>query len=87
MLITANGSKQVFPKDGKRFTLEELQACVEGYIEAVFLTDSQVLIINEEGKLQGMELNPFATILYQSNRQTNDVIVGPALLCHRSEID
>ena len=38
-------------------SLENLQKTVEGYIETVGLTESDVIIVNEEGKLQGLEKN------------------------------
>lgn len=38
-------------------TLENLQKTVGGYIETVKLTDSDVIIVNEEGKLLGLEKN------------------------------
>lgn len=38
-------------------TLANLQKTVGGYIETVKLTESDVIIVNEEGKLQGLEKN------------------------------
>ena len=38
-------------------TLENLQKTVGGYIETVGLTESDVIIVNEEGKLLGLEKN------------------------------
>lgn len=38
-------------------TLENLQKTVGGYIETVGLTECDVIIVNEEGKLQGLERN------------------------------
>lgn len=37
--------------------LECLQDIVGGYIEAIFQDDGTVFIVNEEGKLQGLEPN------------------------------
>lgn len=38
-------------------TLANLQKTVGGYIETVKLTESDVIIVNEEGKLLGLEKN------------------------------
>lgn len=38
-------------------TLEAMQKAVGGYIEVVSLDDSNVIILNEEGKLMGLEGN------------------------------
>lgn len=40
-------------------TLRTFQGLVGGYIEAVTVCDGLVLIVNEEGKLQGLEPNVF----------------------------
>ena len=50
--------------------LEWLQGAVEGYIEAVPFADDIVMLVNEEGKLKGMEPN-FTWM--------NDTIVGPVI--------
>ena len=54
-------------------TLEAKQEKVGGYIECVYLPndDSVVLICNEEGKINGMELNRFIG---------HDIIAGPFLI-------
>lgn len=53
-LIKADNTKsvEVLPKDGKTFTLKELQKFVGGYIEIVSMPSGKVLICNEESKLQ-----------------------------------
>lgn len=38
-------------------SLENLQKTVGGYIETIGLTESNVIIVNEEGKLLGLEKN------------------------------
>lgn len=50
--------------------LETLQTLVGGYIEPLTLVDGLVMIVNEEGKLHGLDEN----FLMQ-----NDMILGPAL--------
>lgn len=51
-IVKPDGSKHcITPKNGSKFELEELQELVGGYIEVVRLSDSQSLIINENGKV------------------------------------
>ena len=55
--------------------LEAFQEAVDGYIETVTLVpDEVVMIVNEEGLLRGLGINPLATALYGS------AIVGVALV-------
>jgi hypothetical protein len=86
-LIPVNGEKQeIFPVDGKSFTLEEMQALVGGYIEFLYLPDGRIMVINEEGKLTNLTYN-FNASLYgvQIGIANDDYIVGPALLCSNIE--
>lgn len=87
VLIPVQGEKQeVLPANGKCFTLEELQALVGGYIEYLYLPDGRVLVINEEGKPEGLPYN-FNASLYgvQIGIANDDFIVGPAVLCSSIE--
>lgn len=55
--------------------LEAFQEAVDGYIETVTLVpDEVVMIVNEEGLLRGLGINPLATALYCST------IVGVAMV-------
>ncbi len=69
-LIKACGEiKQVFPVDGsKKFTLEEVQRLVGGYIELVPLAyrkrgECPFLIVNEEGNLMHLPPNEEASFM------------------------
>jgi hypothetical protein len=72
----------VLPKNKKAFTLTELQKIVGGYIELIYLNDGRVMVINEEGKIDGLEYNLTATLAYG-----NDVIVGNVLVSPYKFID
>ena len=48
--------------------LQGIQGEVEGLFECIYLDDNCILVCNEEGKLNGMELN---------RRVGNDIIAGP----------
>lgn len=51
--------------------LKSLQAEVGGMIECVYMEDGSILVCNEEGKLNGMEMN---------RRLGDDIICGPFFL-------
>ena len=60
-------------------TLEAKQAFVGGYIQAVYPFDDPVaLVVNEEGKLKGME--PCRALMDEEGN-IYDIIVGPFLIC------
>ena len=83
-LLKADGTVADYPPKGKRYTLEELQAAVGGYIEVHHIHDgSLLLVINEEGKLHRLPVNDRATELYDN---PNDVVVGDVLVCGRKDI-
>lgn len=63
ILYTDGTSKEISPANGTDFSLKELQAIVEGYIESIPLKDSKLMVINEEGKLEGLPRNEQATKL------------------------
>lgn len=52
--------------------LETLQSLVEGYIEAVPVTDDTVMIVNEEGRLHGLDPNFFVGML-------GEFVLGPVV--------
>jgi len=79
-LIRVNGSTKTLPNTN----LDTLQAAVGGYIEIVTLADGRLLVIDEEGKCKGKEINLKANTLYNSRC---DVIVGDAVLCNNNEMN
>ncbi|MGH9238791.1 MAG: DUF3846 domain-containing protein [Vicinamibacterales bacterium] len=84
LMIPGHAAREVVPANGHAFTLDEMQAFVGGYIEILRLPDGRALVINEEGKLRGLPLNPEATVL-AAPRIAPDFIVGPALVCTWNE--
>ena len=88
VLLHPDGSSlDVFPGDGHRFTLEELQAHVGGYIEPVStLMETevngytiQIIYVNEEGLLLDLEHNLNASTIAGKH------IVGNALVLFQGE--
>ena len=60
-------------------TLEAKQAFVGGFIQAVYPFDDPIaLVLNEEGKLKGME--PCRALMDEEGN-IYDIIVGPFLIC------
>jgi len=59
-------------------TLENLQKTVGGYIETVGLTESDVIIVNEEGKLLGLEKNlrMFGDTVYADTLVGTIIVLG-----------
>jgi len=63
--------------------LEDLQKAVGGYIQVTYPFDEQVgLVMNEEGKLEGMPLN---RALRDDDGQIYDVVAGPMLVVGLTE--
>jgi len=86
LYMTDGRTKEVRPSNGVHWTLEELQGFVGGYIEIVSTVDGRFMVINELGKLNGLDLNIPASRLYLHGRR--DVIVGDALVVDtRLELD
>jgi len=67
-------------------TLKEAQDFVGGMVECITWPNGDLLIVNEEGKLMGLPLNPEATLLWRMTFTKdkyvtgyNDFVVGPAI--------
>lgn len=59
--------------------LEDLQAVVGGYIEAVYpFGDPVALVCNSDGKIEGLELN---RALYDDDGDVYDIVCGTFFIC------
>ena len=74
-------------------SLKEAQEFVGGYVEGITFPNGDYLIINEEGKLKGLPLNPEATALWKATFDNdnfitgrNDFVVGPAILIKKAAL-
>ena len=74
-------------------TLKAAQEFVGGYVEGIPFPNGDYLIINEEGKLRNLPLNPEATALWKATFDNdnfitgrNDFVVGPAILIKKSAL-
>lgn len=74
---------EVTPKNGRDFQYEELRKFVGGFIEIVHINDKQIMVVNEEGKLNGLPYNSLATeaLILAHQGHPVDYIVGDVLLC------
>lgn len=80
-IIRTDGTEiSIEPKNGKDFKLNELQPIVGGYIEIVHIEGDNLMVVNEEGKLERLPLNVKATEL------ARQVIVGDVLVCNKRMI-
>ena len=66
--------------------LKGAQDFVGGYVECITFPNGDLLIVNEEGKLKGLPLNPEATLLWKMTFDNDnyvtgrkDFVVGPAI--------
>jgi hypothetical protein len=79
-LIKTDGTrKPMAPANGKHFDLKELQQAVGGYIEIRYWGE-MVAVMNEDGKMQGLPVNPTATLLGRGFLHNGDEVVGDIVL-------
>ena len=90
--------REVTPINKKFFTYEELQNFTKqgdnDMIEIVPLPDGKSIVVNEEGKLVGLEVNRLATEFWkfvypisQYPENNDELIVGNALVVSESELE
>lgn len=58
--------------------LTQLQTLVQGYLEVVPLDDQHMMLVNEQGRLDKLPINTFASAL--ASHTTPTVIVGVAVI-------
>ena len=73
--------------------LKSAQEFVGGYVEGITFPNGDYLIINEEGKLMQLPLNPEATTLWRATFTKDkyafgydDFVVGPAILIKKDAL-
>lgn len=69
--------------------MEELQAIVGGLIELIYLPNNELMVINEEGKIDGLPYNENATKLCSivfREAGCFDFIVGDVLICKEEQM-
>ena len=87
ILIKTNGQAlKITPKSGSKFTLEELQGYVGGYIERIELR-GRFMLVNEEGKIFNLKPNTRATMLATQESAVWDIIRGDVVVLNYNEVD
>ena len=73
--------------------LESAQSFVGGMVQGIEFPNGDYMIMNEEGKLMGLPLNPEATTLWRSTFTKDkylfgydDFVVGPAILIKKDAL-
>ena len=73
---------------------KEVSKFVGGMVECITFPNGDLLLINEEGKLQNLPLNPEATTLWRATFTKDkylfgydDFVVGPAMLIKKQALD
>ena len=91
---TTGEVKEVSPENGRFFTLEEMQKMVGGLIEIEPLPSGRSIVVNEEGKMIGLEKNQRASeewlkeYPYEKYPYNNDgTICGDALIATEEELN
>lgn len=81
-LCTNGEIKVISASDNGEFTLQELQQNVSGGIEIVKCRFGKnlSLVVNDEGAIKHLPLNPYASLLYQGIL-SDALIFGDAVLC------
>lgn len=76
-VIDVDGTETpIKPKNGKTFTLAEIQAAIGGgYVEMVRLPDGRMMFVDEDGLMKRLVPNMQASVL------CGRPIVGKALVC------
>ena len=65
---TDGHTKEITPAKGKTFNLKEMQEYVGGTIDIQFLPkDKQYMILNDNGKLDGLPENLVGTAIWKKN--------------------
>ena len=73
---------------------KEVSSFVGGMVECVQFPNGDLLLLNEEGKLMQLPLNPEATTLWRATFDNDnyvtgrkDVVVGPAILIKKQALN
>lgn len=84
--------REIKPANGKAFTLKEMQTLVEGRIDILPLPSGRYIVVNDEGKLNGLKKNEHATKIWMEEypiaeypENNDELIVGSALVGTNAE--
>ena len=89
-LIIDTDGEETYVESKEKPDLKEMQETVGGYIEVVacrYENGRKPMIINEEGKLDGLKINAKATKMYLDLHDVNDTINGKAIIFKNFDLD
>ena len=78
VVITVQGDVSLM--DISDYSLERLQEAVEGYVQAIDLSDELTIWCNEEGKMLNLCHNPYGQAFWEKSYGRTDYIVGNIVL-------
>ena len=87
IIYTDKEAEDYTPKNGKTFTLTEMQEIIGGYVEPIRLNDGRMIIVDEDGKSKDKAVNIPATNILRRDHYTTDYIVGTAIVCDADMIE
>ena len=96
LYITTDGKvKEVEPKDGKYFSLEELKMYIGGgTVQIVPMPSGRYMVIDDNGKITGLGENRKATEVWKQEYpvseyplNNDELIVGDALIASKDSIE
>ena len=79
--------KAVYPKNGSKFSLKELQEFVGGFIELVTVPGEKFVVCNEYGKIENLPVNKNATEAFKSSLMSGDTLNGDIAVISKEYID
>lgn len=80
LVLTTDNTVKVEQDTEEFVSYATLSRSVGGMIEAVTLSDTLTMWVNEEGKLDGLPVNEYATRLFASELGAVDIIVGNVII-------
>lgn len=98
LLRTDGSTKEIRPKNGTDFALEEVWELLGGYYEAIGIKGGKMMLVDEDGKSKRLPRNLAATAIFRDeirNREVSpilepfrqetlkDFILGSVILCDR----
>lgn len=85
LAITTLGQVEIIDLTDK--SLEKLQKAVDGYVQAIDLSDTMSMWCNEEGKMMSLPHNPFGQAFWEKVYGRTDYIVGDIVLTGGTDKD
>ena len=83
VLLSSDNSIKALEFKGSHVTLEEMQKCVGGYIELIYLNDGMVLVVNEEGLILNLPYNERATNTALAEGEKHHIVGDTLLISNR----